>query len=193
MKWISGFLTGIVMAWVIPGFAQTLARFGGGGYDGYSTESVTYTLGYCKVFNTGGATVLSDTRAFLNGAVATGTLNAGQTVDVSVCWGTADGGTNTSAWAAVTPVAKLEPDVTIQSVSAWITTLAPCTTHYYRYVAEDAENHLVWASETVSFMTFGLPDVGDISSRYTGGGYDGYAAQDAQGWIRDAGMLILLF
>ena len=187
-----GVLMAIGAGWVYGSLAQTTVRYGGGGFDGYSAVSATYALGYSKVFNTGGATEVGDTRACLNGEVATGMLDGGQTVEVSVCWGTAYGGADQAAWTNKTPVATLGVQAAPQRVSARITTLSPYTTYFYRYVAEDAENQSAWASDSATFQTFGLPDVGDIGSRYTGGGFDGYTASDAQGWIRDSGTLILL-
>jgi len=173
--------------------AQGAARFGGGSYDGYGQLAVAQTFGVCTVYNTGGATEVGDTCARLNGRVDTGTLPDGVSVDVYVCWGVASGGAETGAWANVTSAGTRSASETPQPVSAWVTTLAPAMTYSYRFYAEDTDGDKVWATEETRFETFGLPDIGDISARYTGGAYDGYAATDAQGLIRNRGTLITLF
>lgn len=193
MRDLSGKVAVMLIGLAGVALAQGVARFGGGSYDGYGLSDVTQTFGLCTINNTGGATEVGDTCARLNGRVGTGTLPAGVSVAAYVCWGASDGGAETSAWANVTSAGTWSFSEAMQPVSAWVTTLAPATVYYYRFYAEDTDGDKVWATEAARFETFGFPDIGDISARYTGGAYDGYAAVDAQGLIRNRGTLITLF
>ena len=111
------------------------------------------------VANGAGATNVLGTAATLTGSlIATG----GVPTDVNVCWGPADGGTDTAGWSNQVSLGSFSAG----PFSTVITNLMPGGDYFYRCQAQNAFGE-AWASQAASFTTLtpgadnnhdGLPD-----------------------------------
>jgi len=144
------FLTMIFGVLCSSAWADPVARFGGGGYDGYDLDSARPAIGYPQVSNAGGATNVLATSAWLNGMLlSTGTAES----VVYVYWGTSNGVTNKGNWGAWTNFgAGVEWQALTTNVS-----VNPNTTYYYRFYATNAAGDEGWASDSAVFLTPGTP------------------------------------
>jgi formylglycine-generating enzyme required for sulfatase activity len=93
--------------------------------------------------NGSGATSLMPSSARL-----TGNLTAGGNANIYVCWGTADGGTTTSAWQHVNSLGALSEGAFFCDISG----LNVSTTYRYRSYAANVAG-TAWASSTATFQT----------------------------------------
>ena len=146
----SAFIAIALFLFYSSALADPVARYGGGGYDGYDRSSAPSAIGYPQANNAGGATNITASSAWLNGMlVATGSA---ETV-VYVYWGTTNGGTNKASWEAWTNFGVcIEEQALTTNVS-----VNPNTPYYYRFYATNAVGDEGWASVSASFLSAGPP------------------------------------
>jgi autotransporter-associated beta strand protein len=95
--------------------------------------------------NLTGPTVITTNGATLNGELIFPWINADTTV--RVFWGTTNGGTNAANWANAISFGVR----TRANLATNITGLLPATTYFYRFQASN-RTHVIWATNTVSFV-----------------------------------------
>ena len=124
------------------------------------------------------ATDLTATSATLSGKIIYGAVSP---TEVTLYWGTTDGGKNAEAWQHSKPLGVHEKGVT---ASTEITGLKPWTTYYYRAAASNRQG-VVWADAPVTFHTSGiLPK--DWQTRFVG-----YSQRSGMGAHHDGGVFTL--
>jgi hypothetical protein len=169
-------------------YAQT-ARYAGGGYDGYATADANRLLGLPSIDTVGRPTAVSVAGAKLSGTCELGVMDGSVTANVFVFYGTADGGTDTNAWAHSASAGTASMADGVKAVSAAVSGLDAGTLYYYRFFALDTEGGEGWADHSASFKTFAMP-LADTGNRSKGGGYDGYGSLDAAVELYGTGTLI---
>ena len=148
----------LIGCWVALAFGAGSAsaapvRFGGGSYDGYDAKSASCAIGVLAIDNADGATDVKTTRATVNGRLwDAGTAQA----EVSVYWGTVDGGTNKVDWSHRFDFGDCTP---VQFLSTNITELTDSTDYHYRFYARNSSGEEAWAAESALFTTMGAPVV----------------------------------
>jgi len=104
------------------------------------------TIGAPAVNNSSGATNILSASARL-----TGNLIAGSSADVTVYWGTADGGTTAGSWQHTSSLGTLSQGAFFCDIGA----LTSNTTYHYRCYATNTAG-TAWAGSTASFQTTAL-------------------------------------
>ncbi|MFC1452883.1 DUF2341 domain-containing protein [Verrucomicrobiota bacterium] len=108
-----------------------------------SREVVVYGSRPPSVDNDGGASNVTATSATLNGSIS-----GGGDVQVRVCWGTADGGTNIATWSDSVSLGVPADGL----FSADVEGLTPGTEYYYRCLATGSGREY-WANSSAGFTT----------------------------------------
>lgn len=136
-------------------FAQSMAWFGGGGYDGFDDDRIAGPPDYPRIHNSGGASNVTPVYAFLNGMLtATGTAPA----RVFVFWGLEDGGTNTGAWATHHAFGDFGDTPLFEPLTHEIA-VTPDLFYYYRFFATNEAGETGWALASSSFQVPAPPVV----------------------------------
>jgi len=135
-------------------YYDCLATNAGGGMTTTPTNFVTAKPGGTAIgLSDMPATNLTTSSAVLNAALSC----SGAVYGVMAYWNTFDGGTNAAAWTNSATVGWVT-NRTSTSVSCTVTGLTPLTTYYYTFQASNALDGL-WATNVLSFSTYGVPRV----------------------------------
>jgi hypothetical protein len=111
--------------------------------------AASYANPFACVLTNAAATDVHQTSATCNAELLDGDVPA----EVTLYWGTADGGADAGAWANTNALGAV---ATLGAVSAGLTGLTPGTIYYYRYHASNSQGG-VWTDTTVVFNTDGPP------------------------------------
>ncbi len=145
--------------------------------DDYRTDGAIYTPFVLagSASNVGGNTVT------LNGTLVYPTYN--DNTQVTVYWGTTDGGTNPGSWQNSLDLGVVGSG----SLSNALVSLSPNTRHFFRYRAVNAAG-TSWGTASNSFTTYPLANAatGGTASASTGTGADAFDGNAATAWTATA-------
>lgn len=131
-------------------FAQTNI-YTGGSADGYDETGEPRVAGWPQIDNAGEATGVTTNSAWLNGMLLS---TGGAPTTVHVYWGDQDGTNSAGAWNHWTNFGVR----TRMALTTNVTSLSQNTWYYYRFYATNADAG-VWAAQSATFKTHGVPEV----------------------------------